>query len=203
MYGINRVVGDFRESNPGEEVAWAIQRTIIEARQIYNMLNSYMKNSQHWACVEFGSGYGRLARVMSNYFQTYIGLERDPELFDLACRSALTPRVAFKNVESLAHSGLSEDASLSMSWTVLQHMPDYDAYKVAQEMTRVLRPGGHVLIAEEEESCGDHVHTPGYACFGRTPSQYSTIFGMKIVGSAPRFVENGRRSGNIVLLQKG
>ena len=82
-----------------------------------------------------------------------------------------------------------------MIFTVLQHMPDWNAEAVIQEIHRVLAPGGFVLVVEETDAtleAGDADHPELGYTKGRSWSWYARHFEpLKLIRMAPRIIEPG------------
>lgn len=100
--------------------------------------------------VEVGCGYGRVAMALAEFAEETIGVEREPHLVALA--QAMFPQIRFIQQPSILRLPPLDDGSCDfvMAFTVLQHMVDEDCRTVLEEIKRVCRPGGFILLAEKE-----------------------------------------------------
>ncbi len=82
-----------------------------------------------------------------------------------------------------------------MVFTVLQHMPDWNAETVIREIMRVLAPGGFVLVVEETDptlEAGDVTRAELGYTKGRSWSWYAQQFEpLQPIRMAPRTIEPG------------
>ncbi|HEY0159446.1 MAG TPA: methyltransferase domain-containing protein [Thermoanaerobaculia bacterium] len=107
--------------------------------------------------VDFGSGLGQFTRVMARAVPRgrVLGLERDPEQIAgsrrLANEEAAAPNFEVREADVLAPS-LRDDEwgtfDVAHSRFVLEHVPD--PLRVVQNMVRAVRPGGRVIIADDD-----------------------------------------------------
>jgi len=107
--------------------------------------------------VDFGSGLGQFTRAMGRAVPRgrVVGLERDPAQIAGARRLARDDSGA-SNVE-LREADVLEPALRDDEWGtfdvaharfVLEHVPD--PLRVVQNMTRAVRPGGRVILADDD-----------------------------------------------------
>jgi SAM-dependent methyltransferase len=167
-------------------------RTYLEQSGVRRFLSRASRGNRLRAAAEIGCGYGRLLPVLGEFADRVAGFERQPEFADEATR--LQPLVRIFRVASLANLP-APDASFDfvMSFTVLQHLVDPVAAKVADEMKRLRVPGGHILICEETDSRhveGDVGDESGICTVGRSPETYTRLFApLRLIESVPRVIE--------------
>jgi SAM-dependent methyltransferase len=122
--------------------------------------------------IDVGAGYGRMACVLAEFAARVIAIERDPQLLQIG--SALNPAVEFVPITALDQLPLAHGAAtLALTFTVLQHLPDDECRRVLAEIQRVV-PAGHILLVEETDEA-----------FG--PAQYRPESGMHLGRSASRY----------------
>jgi len=97
-------------------------------------------------CVDVGCGAGALALALAPLVADVVGVDRVPELLELARERAL-PNTTF--VEGDAAHLAFDDASFDLAGTLrtLHHVPRPEL--VLAELTRVTRPGGRVLVVDQ------------------------------------------------------
>ncbi len=167
-------------------------RTYLEQAGVRRFLARAAGGGRVRAAAEVGCGYGRLLPVLSELAERVAGFERQPEFAAEAAR--LHPGAAIFRVASLARlPALDASFDFVLSFTVLQHLVDSVAGKVADEMKRLRAPGGHVLICEETDPShvkGDTRDEAGICTIGRIPETYAGLFSpLRLLASEPRVVE--------------
>ncbi|HYI10701.1 MAG TPA: methyltransferase domain-containing protein [Thermoanaerobaculia bacterium] len=107
--------------------------------------------------IDFGSGLGQFTRAMARAVPhgRVLGLERDPEQIAgarrLAQEEAGTPNVDFRQADALdpqLSSGEWGTFDVAHSRFVLEHVPD--PLRVVQNMVRAVRPGGRIVLADDD-----------------------------------------------------
>lgn len=125
-------------------------RCYLERRGIREILES-IAPERLARDIDVGCGYGRLSMVLTEICNEVIGLEREPALVERAAE--LLPDVRFIRVAALTELPLEDDgADFAMTFAVLQHMTDEDVRGAVDEMKRVVRPGGWVLLTEKTDT---------------------------------------------------
>jgi SAM-dependent methyltransferase len=98
--------------------------------------------------VDVGTGAGALAFALAPLVREVVGVDRVPELLELAReRGANPPNASF--VEGDAERLPFEDAAFDLAGTLrtLHHVPRPEL--VLAELTRVTRPGGRILVIDQ------------------------------------------------------
>lgn len=118
-----------------------------------------------WRALEVGCGYGRVLMVLSEFADEVIGIEREPELAELA--QQLLPDVRILQQPSILTLPAVADGSCDfvMTFTVLQHMVDDDVRAVLAEIKRVTAPGGFALLVEKVEAGNETERTDDRTLF--------------------------------------
>jgi SAM-dependent methyltransferase len=173
------------------EAAFAV-RTYVEHQDVRAFLTRVVGQRRLGAACEVGAGYGRMTVVLTEFFDRVVGFEREPHFVEEAAR--LLPAIRFEQVESLGRLP-APDQSFDgvLTFTVLQHLTDPVAIDAASEISRILRPGGLLLICEETDP--DHragtVDDPNGMCtIGRPVAAYEALFpGLTLLHTGPRRIE--------------
>ena len=97
-------------------------------------------------CLDVGCGAGALALALAPHVADVVGIDRVPELLELA-RERAPANATF--AEGDAERLTFEDASFDLTGTLrtLHHVPRPEL--VLAELTRVTRPGGRVLVVDQ------------------------------------------------------
>lgn len=191
-------MGERKTWTPGDVVDVsgppALLRNYLEQRDVREYLRRAELTTPITRAYDVGCGFGRLTPVLGEFASVVIGFEREASL--LATARHLLPSLEFIEVATL-ESLPAPDASaeLVMTFTVLQHMPDVRAEAVLREVTRVLAPGGHVLIVEETDpalEAGDPSNAEAGYTRGRSWSWYEArLAPLRLIRMGPREIEPG------------
>jgi SAM-dependent methyltransferase len=167
-------------------------RTYREQQDVRALLSWALGGRRPGAACEVGAGYGRMTVVLTEFFDRVEGFERELHFVEEAGR--LLPAIRFHQVDSLTSlpaAGGSFDCVLT--FTVLQHLTDAVALSAAREISRILRPGGVLLICEETDPAhrdGAVDDEAGMCTIGRTIGQYEALFsGFTLLQTNPRRIE--------------
>jgi SAM-dependent methyltransferase len=172
----------------------AVFRAYLEQRDVRTLLASVCGRSRLAAACDVGCGFGRLTPVLSEFADTVVGFEREAPL--LAIARALQPGGDFREITRL--SALPADAGafdLGLVFTVLQHVPEPDVRVVIDEVRRIVRPEGYLLLCEETDAsleAGDRAH----AHLGYTRGRSVDVYGewlapWRLVRTRQREIEPG------------
>jgi ubiquinone/menaquinone biosynthesis C-methylase UbiE len=134
-----------RFSRTAEQLA-ALQDERAEA--LADVVRSFVHARPDERAVDVGTGAGALAFALAPLVREVVGVDRSPELLELArVRAEAYPNVSF--VEGLAAELPFEDFSFDLAATLrLLHHVERPELVVA-ELVRVTRPGGHVLVIDQ------------------------------------------------------
>ena len=153
-------------------------RTYLEQADVRAFLTRIAGTQRLSAACDVGSGYGRLTVVLAEFTERVLGLEREPHFVGEAAR--LLPAIAFAQVAALTALPVqTAKVDFVLTFTVLQHLIDSVAHAATQEIVRILRPGGHVLICEETDPLhrDGAVEDPNGMCtIGRPVTGYQRLF---------------------------
>ncbi len=110
------------------------------------------------AVADVGSGYGTVTAFLAAAGVDAFGVDLSPVMVELARKSH--PGLRFE-VGTMTALDLP-DASLGgvLAWYSLIHVPSAERPTVAEELARVLAPGGHVLVAFQVGDEPRHVEAP-------------------------------------------
>jgi SAM-dependent methyltransferase len=167
-------------------------RTYREQQDVRTLLSWALGGRRRGAACEVGAGYGRMTVVLTEFFDRVEGFEREPHFVEEAGR--LLPAIRFHQVDSLTSlpAGVASFDCV-LTFTVLQHLTDTVALAAAREISRILRPGGVLLICEEtdpEHRDGAVDDDTGMCTIGRTIRQYEALFSeFTLLQTNPRRIE--------------
>jgi len=172
----------------------ALLRNYLEQRDVRAYLRRSASRRAIERALDIGCGFGRLTPVLREVAADVVGYEREPGLVDIARR--LLPDLRFECVATLdALPAASASTQFALAFTVLQHLPDRQAEAVLAEISRVVAPGGHLLLVEETDAtleAGD----PARADLGYTRGRPVTWYADRLqpftlVATSPRIIEPG------------
>lgn len=167
-------------------------RTYYEVQQLLDVLDSH--DVQPTRTLDIGCGYGRLAPWLADQTRDhYTGVEPNADARQRA--EELHPALDLRAGRVQALPLDDDSVDLVVSWTVLQHIPPSEFDAAIREIKRVLRPGGHLLLAEKTTGTGTRVvHPRAVGYYARTLDDY------QLVHETPRVIEPVRDSRSDVLL---
>ena len=128
----------------------ALLRNYLEQQDLRRCLRAAAEAKPLRTAADVGCGYGRLTMVLSEFASEAVaGFEREPELLRQA--RSLMPGIDFRKTPSLDRLPAEEsEFDFAMTFTVLQHMREWDALAVIRELKRV--SSGFALLVEETDS---------------------------------------------------
>ena len=121
----------------------ALNPTGTREAKIYPLISRWLKEIAPKSIVDIGCGQGICSSLMPNNTD-YIGIDNSRHLLGKARKLYGNGKRVFKigDAYSLPLKDASVDTALSLwVWSHLENLP-----KAAQEMARVLKPGGHYLV---------------------------------------------------------
>jgi SAM-dependent methyltransferase len=167
-------------------------RTYLEQTDVRSMISRAAGERPLAAACEIGAGYGRMTVVLSEFADLVVGIEREPHFVRESTH--LLPALRFVQVGSLGELPVRAAAlDLVLTFTALQHCVDLVARAVADEISRILRPGGFALLCEETDPnhlSGDLDDPDGACTIGRPVSKYQQLLPMfDLLETRPRRIE--------------
>lgn len=151
-----------------------------EASRIQTLLNEHTTSADR--ALEVGCGYARLTPWLYTVADDIYGVDINTEILPKA--RTQHPEISFFNgvADSLPFNDDTFDVILT--WTVLHHIPPDLIQESADELDRVLRDSGTLLVCEKTSgNSGSHVWT-------RTPEEYQSLFNsMSLTTVRPKPVE--------------
>jgi 2-polyprenyl-3-methyl-5-hydroxy-6-metoxy-1,4-benzoquinol methylase len=96
--------------------------------------------------LEVGSGFGKWAKVLDGYYNTFTGLEAVAARVEHSQKLYGSPTVTFENLSPDTNLGRLFEVILSV--TVIQHVTVPEAVGLLRVIERHLAPGGQALLAE-------------------------------------------------------
>lgn len=172
----------------------AMYRAYLEQRDVRALVAPLCGASRFRAACDVGCGFGRLTPVLTEVAGEVTGFEREASL--LAVARTLQPSLTFHAIERLwalpAESGAFD---LALVFTVLQHVPEPDVRLVIEELRRILRPDGWLLLCEETDpslEAGDRAAAHLGYTRGRPVERYAEwLAPWRLVDTRPRVIEPG------------
>lgn len=116
----------------------------VRERDVYPLLRSWLEMAAPTRILEIGCGQGDCSRNINLAGRSYVGVDPSPFLIKRAKELYESEQRRFipGNAYNLPFAGSEFDGVFSvMVWHLLS-----DIHAAAQEMRRILRPGGHFLI---------------------------------------------------------
>ncbi len=149
----------------------AMLRAYLEQRDVRELCASVSTGTPFASACDVGCGFGRLTPVLTEFAERVVGFERETGLLSIA--RSLQPSIDFRPIESL--QCLTADRAsfdLGLVFTVLQHVPEPEVRAVIDELRRIVRPDGYLLLCEETDRdprsrrpgkfpLGIHLRAPG------------------------------------------
>jgi SAM-dependent methyltransferase len=179
--------------------AAASLRNYLEQRDVRRCLEAASRERPVRAAADVGCGYGRLTPVLAEFAARVTGYEREEALLEEARR--LQPGIEWRPIEGLASLPAADGAfDFAMCFTVLQHVHDGAAERVARELRRIAT-GGFVLLVEETDPALGSDLPPDWSggmTRGRPVETWvSWMAPWKLVLSFPRTIEPGYARGDV------
>jgi SAM-dependent methyltransferase len=172
----------------------AMLRAYLEQRDVRELCASVNAGGRFASACDVGCGFGRLTPVLTEFAERVVGFERETGLLRIA--QSLQPSVEFRPVESLQLLPTDRASfNLGLVFTVLQHVPEPEVRAVVDELRRIVRPDGYLLLCEETDAtleAGDRANAHlGYTC-GRPVTTYQAwLAPWTLVATRRRSIEPG------------
>lgn len=120
------------------------------------MLLRKVRPIKNFRVLDVGCGSGRYIRLLSKEGAKVIGIDISNEIIDRCRRNFPDSKFYVLPVEEInSELGLFD---LIVSSTVLQHVPDENKQESFLRIANIIRPGGHLLIIENQRDKADHIH---------------------------------------------
>lgn len=151
-----------------------VARTFYEGGQLSELIENHLElqppeNSNR--AVDVGCGYGRLTPYICDapHINSVHGIEPNDHARERAAE--LYPFITF--ADGVAHDIPYPDDhfSLAVAWTVLQHVPENRIGQTADELSRVVAPGGFLITCDKTAGLATPVVHP------RPVEHYEVLFG--------------------------
>jgi SAM-dependent methyltransferase len=172
----------------------AMLRAYLEQRDVRELFASVTRGTAFESVCDVGCGFGRLTPVLTEFAERIVGFERERDLLNIA--RSLQPAIEFRPIEHLRSLPVDRASfNLGLVFTVLQHIPEPEVRAVIDELRRIVRPDGHLLLCEETDpalEAGDRQNAHlGYTC-GRPVTLYETwLAPWTLVATKRRAIEPG------------
>jgi SAM-dependent methyltransferase len=172
----------------------AMLRAYLEQRDVRELFARVATGTRVASACDIGCGFGRLTPVLTEFADRVVGFEREKGLLNIA--QSLQPSIEFRPIEQLQHLPADRASfNLGLVFTVLQHLPEPEVRAVIDELRRVVRHDGYLLLCEETDptlEAGNRANAHlGYTC-GRPVKTYEAwLAPWKLLATKPRSIEPG------------
>ncbi len=175
QFGLPQVVGD-GTSNSLPRFSSRIYNEVKSLREILG--DEMFENS-----LEIGCGYARLTPWIADHSKNHYAIEPEKKLYEWGKK--LYPSIKFINTMSNKIPFPDNYFDLVVTWTVLQHITPPKFKKSIEEIKRVIKEKGVLVISEYTRE------TTSPTTWGHSIQEYSTLFSpKKLVQCLDRKVEN-------------
>jgi ubiquinone/menaquinone biosynthesis C-methylase UbiE len=127
---------------------WTMPEIVIKTRLVKEI--SLPQNDSR--ILDLGCGTGTLTILLKKTFPkiTVVGLDGDPKVLQIARKKTLNESLSIAFDEGMAYSLPYEDHTFDVvvSSLVFHHLTREDKLRTLEQIFRVLRPGGALLIAD-------------------------------------------------------
>jgi SAM-dependent methyltransferase len=151
--------------------ASAESRPLLLARHNYEMeyIQEYLSEDGFSKSLEIGCGYGRLSPIFAQFTESHFGIDINEDAIELAQKHY--PEIDF-TTQNAANLDFEDDVfDLVTTWTVLQHISPDQIEIAVEEIKRVLKNGGSLLICEATR----YPNQSGGHTWDRTVKEYENI----------------------------
>lgn len=172
----------------------AMYRAYLEQRDVRALLAPLAGATRLRAACDVGCGFGRLTPVLTEVADSVTGFEREAAL--AATARALQPSLTFHVIDTLSALPAETGAfDIGLVFTVLQHVPEPDVRRVIDELRRIVRPDGWLLLCEETDAsleAGDRAAAHLGYTRGRPVERYAEwLAPWSLVATRARVIEPG------------
>ncbi len=158
-FGVGQVVGEGASKN----LPAFSSRIYHELKTIRKFLGDlHVERS-----LEIGCGYARLTPWIAEYSEQHCAVEPEEELFNIA--KGLYPSFDFVNCAADKLPFPDNHFDFIFTWTVLQHIPPEKFQQSIDEILRVIKDDGVILMAEHVQ------YTPSPTTWGHTIEEYQEL----------------------------
>jgi ubiquinone/menaquinone biosynthesis C-methylase UbiE len=175
----------------------AAARNYVEQRDVRAYLTRINPPSGGAGC-EVGAGFGRVTVVLEEFYDDVVAFERERALVETG--ASLHPTIRFVQVDSLAELP-SNDASFDVAliYTVLQHLTDPEVVATLDEITRVLKPDGSLILCEhiDPDYSTGALRRGAIFTIGRAADHYARLLrDFDLVDTSPRHTQTWSDPGD-------
>ncbi|MEQ1663761.1 MAG: class I SAM-dependent methyltransferase [Bdellovibrionales bacterium] len=152
--------------------------------------------------LDLGCGGGRDAVYLAQNGFTVTGIDLSPEAISIAAHRAAETnlKISWLVANALALPFSNQSFDLVTDRACFHHIPDCDRPKYVHEVTRILKPGGYLIIRgsrfTKEDSFYEVSEKSIHTFFSKSDFSIGTIFPIYILNNA------GGLSANMVLLKR-
>lgn len=166
-------------------------KSYYEVRELRRLLTEYLSTVPVEKSLEVGCGYGRLSPWIAEFSKDSYAIEPNEDALSEA--QVQYPDIQFRNENAIDISFEDGCFDVVVTWTVLQHIPPHSIKDACNEIYRVTKEQGIVLIAE---ATGD---ADGPVGWGRSDSEYADLLQMELQMSKSKPVERTFNKNNTAI----
>lgn len=150
------------------DTSWFLKSGALAAQSIRDTLEKNGLQIENFSSIlDFGCGVGRAIRYWNRLEKTAVyGTDYNPDLIEW-CKKNLT--FAHFQTNNLVGRLEYEDEQFDFIYalSVFTHLTEANQFFWIEELTRILQPGGYLLITTHGESCTSHLFTEGRELFNQ------------------------------------
>jgi SAM-dependent methyltransferase len=167
-------------------------RTYLEQFDIRHWLTQVSYEIDIVQACDVGAGYGRLTPVLMEFCRKVTAFEREEHF--VVDMQRLLPQVQVQQIEQLSLLPAPSDSfQFVLSFTVLQHLADYELIPVVDELKRIASKPGYILLCEATDASlryDEDASLEGGVTIGRSVEHYQMLFEpLELMATATRRIE--------------
>lgn len=145
----NKLVGELLKTNNTEKaMSAAVGGEFSAIGELEYALLLQLGLEKHHTVVDVGCGSGRLSYQLRDYLDgKYIGMDVVKELFTYAERICQRADWSFYEAPGLSIPEKNDSADFICFFSVFTHLLHEESYIYLQDATRVLKPGGKIVLS--------------------------------------------------------
>jgi SAM-dependent methyltransferase len=152
-----------------------------EVSNIHHIVEEHVDNAPSKS-LEIGCGYGRLSPWIADLSEQHIAIDPNKESIEKAREQY--PHIQFQNELAQELPFKENTFDLLVAWTVLQHIPPNKIQSATDEIQRVTKNDGLLIVTENTKEDNN-----GPTAWGRSEGEYEELLGKRVVESHPKPVE--------------
>lgn len=136
-----KIIKRFNTVSENSEI---VAETLADSNFAWKAISQYLPSGREAKILDVGCGKGRFSRKLKDLGFEVIGLEPSTGLVKIAKKN--NPDILFVEASATKMPFPDDTFDILICVSVLEHIPD--TQKALQEMARVLKNGGHLLVLD-------------------------------------------------------